>query len=60
MKRTAKLAAELSDKTYDYSKVFLEQSDRIMKRAVSMQIMLSWTREDIEDRIKRLDKVFKG
>ena len=60
MKRTAKLAVELSDKTYDYSKVFLEQSDCIMKRAVSMQIMLSWTREDIEDRIKRLDKVFKG
>lgn len=60
MKKTAKPGLELLPKVPDYSKVTLEQSDAFMKRALSMQIMLAWTKEDIEKRIEKLDTVFKG
>jgi len=60
MKRTAKLACELSADLPDYSKLVLEESDNIMKRTISMQIMLSWTKEDIENRIQAIINSFKG
>ncbi len=60
MKRSAKLAFELADNMPDYKDIVLEASDNIMKRTISMQIMLSWTKEDIEDRIQAIMKSFKG
>lgn len=60
MSRSARLAAELCDNLPDYSKVTLEQSDNIMNRTLSMQIMLSWTQEDIDNRIAAIMKTFKG
>lgn len=60
MSRSAKLAAELCDNLPDYNKVNLEQSDNIMSRALSMQIMLSWSQEDIDNRITAIMNAFKG
>lgn len=60
MKRSGRLPCELTDHLPDYSQVVLEQSDNIMKRTISMQIMLSWTPEDIENRINAIEKSFKG
>lgn len=58
MKRSAKLAAELADNLPDYSKLALEASDHIMSRTISMQIMLGWSSEDLENRIQALMKSF--
>ena len=60
MKRSAKLAFELAGNLPDYKNIVLEASDNIMKKAISMQIMLSWTKEDIETRIQAIMKSFKG
>lgn len=60
MKRSGKLAFELSDNLPDYKNLELEKSDNIMKRTISMQIMLSWTDQNIEDRIQKIITSFKG
>ena len=60
MKRSARLAVELADNLPDYKNIVLEESDNIMKRTISMQIMLAWTKEDIEKRIQAIIKSFKG
>lgn len=60
MKRSAKLPFELADNLPDYKNSGLETSDNIMKRTLSMQIMLSWTQQDIENRIQAIIKSFKG
>ena len=60
MKRSARLAVELADNLPDYKNMVLEESDNIMKRTISMQIMLAWTKEDIEKRIQAIIKSFKG
>jgi 8-amino-3,8-dideoxy-alpha-D-manno-octulosonate transaminase len=52
MKRAAKLPFELSANLPDYAGLTLEQSEDIMKRTLSMQIMLSWTADDMEKRIQ--------
>jgi 8-amino-3,8-dideoxy-alpha-D-manno-octulosonate transaminase len=58
MKRAAKLGFELADNLPDYAGITLKESDAIMKRTISMQIMLSWTKEDIEKRIQAIMKSF--
>jgi len=60
MKRSARLSIELADNLPDYKNIVLEDSDNIMKRTISMQIMLSWTKQDIENRIQAITKSFKG
>ena len=60
MKRSGKLAFELADNLPDYQNLVLENSDNIMKKTISMQIMLSWSDEDIENRIQAIKKSFKG
>ena len=60
MKRSGKLAFELADNLPDYKNLVLENSDNIMKKTISMQIMLSWTDKDIENRIQAIKKSFKG
>lgn len=59
MKRAARLPIELCDKLPDYKNLVLEESDEIMKRTLSMQIMLSWTKEEISERIDAIIKSFK-
>ncbi len=53
-------AFELAGNLPDYKNLLLEQSDRIMEKTISMQIMLSWTAEDVEKRIQAIMKSFKG
>ena len=42
----------------DYSKVQLPRSDGIMSRAISMQIKLSWTENELKQRIEKIRGVF--
>ena len=60
MKRAGKLPFELCSNLPDYKTLVMEESDDIMKRTLSMQIMLSWTKADIENRISAIIKSFKG
>ncbi len=60
MKRAARLPAELCDRLPDYRALSLEASDQIMQRTISMQIMLSWTRADMDRRIDAVIKSIKG
>lgn len=53
------LAFELTGGLPDYENLQLNDSDHIMKRTLSMQIMLSWTEKDIENRIQSILKSFK-
>jgi 8-amino-3,8-dideoxy-alpha-D-manno-octulosonate transaminase len=59
MKRAATLPLELCSNLPDYKSLVLEESDEIMKKTLSMQIMLSWTKQDIENRINAIIKSFK-
>ncbi|WP_320045188.1 DegT/DnrJ/EryC1/StrS family aminotransferase [uncultured Desulfobacter sp.] len=59
MKRSARLPFELSTDLPDYAGLVLEQSENIMKRTLSMQIMLSWTADDMEKRIQAVLNALK-
>ena len=48
----------LLDRVPDYDHLELQQSDRIVGRAISMLIKLSWTREDLDERAAGIVKVF--
>lgn len=52
----APMAAQLCGHFPDYKTVDLPESDAIMKRTLSMQIMLSWTDQDLEQRIAAVKK----
>lgn len=60
LKRSARLAFEMAGSLPDYTHMVLEASDNIMKKTISMQIMLAWTPRDIENRIQAILKSFKG
>lgn len=51
---------KLSVKAYDYRTISLPQSDEIMRRTISMQIKLSWTDAEIEDRVKKITTAFQN
>jgi 8-amino-3,8-dideoxy-alpha-D-manno-octulosonate transaminase len=59
MRGAAKLPAQLADHLPDYAAIRLPRSDEIMSRTISMQIKLSWTAEDIQQRIARMTQVLK-
>lgn len=52
----APMAVQLCGHFPDYKTVDLPESDAIMKRTLSMQIMLSWTDQDLEQRIQAVKK----
>lgn len=55
--------APLSQKQYenlpDYNNLELEKSDDIISRCISMQIKLSWTQDDINIRLNKINNVLK-
>lgn len=55
----ARLPLALLDHCPDYDAVDIAASDRVMRRAISMQIKLSWSAADLNGRIQKLQKVFK-
>ncbi len=59
MKRAGRLAAELNADLPDYSKVSLPESDAIMERTLSMQIMLNWDDAELERRVATVMAAFK-
>jgi len=55
----ATLPLRLHERCPDYEKVQLPASDQIMSRTISMQIKLSWTKEEIQRRIEKMLHVFR-
>jgi 8-amino-3,8-dideoxy-alpha-D-manno-octulosonate transaminase len=53
----ARLPAEALTHRPDYSRVTLPRSDAVMGRAISIQIKLSWTADDLNQRIDRISGV---
>lgn len=60
LKSAAKLPISLLENLPDYPSISLPASDQIMSRAISMLIMLSWTKEDIKQRVETLTRVLSG
>ncbi len=60
MVSAARLPAALLDHCPDYSRVTVPKSDAIMGRAITMQIKLSWSREDVDRRIETMCRVLGG
>jgi 8-amino-3,8-dideoxy-alpha-D-manno-octulosonate transaminase len=54
----AKLPIHLNDNLPDYTKLDTSVSDAIMSRSISMLIKLSWTEDDLNQRIEKLNTVF--
>ncbi|MEW6670522.1 MAG: DegT/DnrJ/EryC1/StrS family aminotransferase [Thermodesulfobacteriota bacterium] len=55
----ARLPLTLLKNCPDYGAINIAASDKVMSRAISMQIKLSWSDADLEKRIEKLQKVFK-
>jgi len=47
----------LNDPLPDYDQIDLARSNNLMSRAVSMQIKLSWSSDDLSRRIASIEKV---
>jgi len=60
MTSAAPLAAQLCPNLPDYSKVHLPESDAVMKRTLSMQIMLSWTDQELDRRVAAIETALKN
>jgi 8-amino-3,8-dideoxy-alpha-D-manno-octulosonate transaminase len=54
-----RLPLHLIEDSPDYEGIQLPRSDSIMKRAISMQIKLSWTEGDIAERIETMTSIMK-
>ena len=59
LKSAAPLPLTLFETRPDYEKMDLAQSDGIMQRTISMLIKLSWTPDDIAQRIDRMTAVLR-
>ncbi|MFZ3046754.1 MAG: DegT/DnrJ/EryC1/StrS family aminotransferase [Desulfatirhabdiaceae bacterium] len=53
---SARLAIHLNDPLPDYDQIDLTRSNNLMSRAVSMQIKLSWSSDDLSRRIEAIEK----
>ena len=59
MQVAAKLPAQLAANCPDFSEVRLPKSDQIMSRTICMLIKLSWSSDDISQRIENMDRILK-
>jgi 8-amino-3,8-dideoxy-alpha-D-manno-octulosonate transaminase len=60
MQVAAKLPVQLAENCPDYAAVSLPQSDHIMGRTICMQIKLTWSSDDIAQRIDAIESVFNS
>lgn len=60
LKSLSRLPLMLLEQYPDYDAIKLPASDGIMSRAISMLIKLSWTEEEIQQRIEKIEAVLKG
>jgi 8-amino-3,8-dideoxy-alpha-D-manno-octulosonate transaminase len=59
LKTSARLPITLIEALPEYEKMQFPKSDRIMGRNISMLIKLSWTKEELSQRIEKITDVFK-
>jgi 8-amino-3,8-dideoxy-alpha-D-manno-octulosonate transaminase len=59
LKSPAKLPISLLDHIPDYESLDLGKSDQIMRRTLSMQIKLSWSTEELDVRLERMESVLR-
>ncbi|OIN96561.1 MAG: L-glutamine--2-deoxy-scyllo-inosose aminotransferase KanB [Deltaproteobacteria bacterium CG1_02_45_11] len=59
LQSAAKLPIKLLERCPDYEKVELPRSDQIMSRTISMLIKLSWTEEELGQRIEKIVGVIR-
>ena len=59
MKAPARLAVQALANCPDYSTISMPVSDAIIQRAISMQIKLEWTPEQLDQRIQATVKALK-
>jgi 8-amino-3,8-dideoxy-alpha-D-manno-octulosonate transaminase len=59
MKTAAPLGITLFEPPQDYSTLFLPQSDNIISRLISIQIRITWTEEEINNLIKKIESALK-
>lgn len=59
LQSAAKLPISLVGNLPDYASLSLKRSDDIMGRMISMQIKLSWSQNDLDQRIKRIEGVLE-
>ncbi|MBF0120936.1 MAG: DegT/DnrJ/EryC1/StrS family aminotransferase [Desulfobacterales bacterium] len=59
LKSPSKLPINLISNLPDYENMSLPESDFIMSRTISMQIKLSWTKEDLCKRVEKMINVLK-
>lgn len=57
LKSAAKLSIERLENVPDFRSVALPQSDNIMSKTISMLIKLSWTQDELEERIQKITSV---
>ncbi len=57
LKSAAKLPAKLFEYSPNYENIDLPQSDQIMSRTISMLIKLSWTEDELKQRIEKIVEV---
>ncbi|RZB35123.1 MAG: 8-amino-3,8-dideoxy-alpha-D-manno-octulosonate transaminase [Desulfobacteraceae bacterium Eth-SRB1] len=60
LKSAAKLPVRLFENCPDYEKVNLPQSDQIMSRTISMLIKLSWTEDELKQRIEKIVEIISA
>lgn len=60
LKSAARLPVTVLENCPDYRRLQVPESDRIMGRTLSMQIKLSWTAEELAQRIDKITSVFQG
>jgi 8-amino-3,8-dideoxy-alpha-D-manno-octulosonate transaminase len=59
MRASSRLAIQALANRPDYSTISMPRSDAIMQRAISMQIKLAWTPEQLEQRVQATLKALK-
>ena len=59
MKASARLAVQAMANCPDYSSLSMPASDAIMERAISMQIKLGWTPQQLDQRVQATVKALK-
>jgi len=60
IKSAATLPMKLLENVPDYEKLAMPRSDSIMGRAISMQIKLGWTKDELNQRIEKTVDVIKN
>lgn len=60
LRSASRLPITLAHPSPDYSVVDLPQSDQIISRTISMQIKLSWSKDDLDNRLDKMVKIAGG